>query len=91
MSEFAGIGKVIKRDPQAHVTDPRGVLETWSNGLTKLEYFAAVAMQGLLLKLGSIVTPSGEDTVTITPDFLGLASGAVEMADALIKELEKDK
>ena len=49
-----------------------------SNGLTKREYFAAMALQGLLAdrKLGSIQEH---------------AEYAVKLADALIEELSKTK
>ena len=48
-----------------------------SNGLTKREYFAAMALQGLL-SLGGVVYQSTEKS-------------AVEAADALIEELNKTK
>lgn len=44
-------------------------------GLTKREYFAAMAMQGLTAKYGLVKNPHE----------------AVELADALIKELNKEK
>jgi hypothetical protein len=48
-----------------------------SNGLTKREYFASMAMQGLL-GLGGVVYQS-------------TVKSAVEYADALIEELNKTK
>ena len=48
---------------------------TW--GLTKREYFAAMATQGLCTHSGDYHTPEN------------LASDAVMYADALLKELEK--
>ena len=50
--------------------------ESLSFGLTKREYFAAMAMQGFL-----------SQNEYITPE--GLAFAAIEQADALLKELEK--
>lgn len=51
-------------------------------GLTKREYFAAMAMQGIL---GGILADSEIHEVTWT----AIAKGAASMADALLKELEK--
>lgn len=53
--------------------------------MTKREAFAMAAMQGIL------ATPADdfEDDIEATPE--GLASFAVECADALIAELEKQK
>ena len=48
-------------------------------GLTKREYFAAMAMQGLL----------ASDTQLIAPD-VTIESISVQMADALIAELNKE-
>ena len=49
-----------------------------STGLTKREYFAAMAMQGLLTKFGN--------------DYeLQIAKDAIYWADALIEELNKTK
>ena len=47
------------------------------SGLTKREYFAAMAIQGLCTHSGDYHTPEN------------LASDAVMYADALLKELEK--
>ncbi|MCF8339745.1 MAG: hypothetical protein K9I82_02130 [Chitinophagaceae bacterium] len=47
------------------------------NGLTKREYFAAMAMQGLLANDSSLIT--------------GKVRDAVKAADALIEELNKTK
>ncbi len=51
-----------------------------SSGLTKREYFAAMAMQGFC----SFDPPSAPDKSAI------LAMCAIEMADALISELNKE-
>ena len=53
--------------------------EIKSIGMTKREYFAAMAMQGILA--------AHESGVTLY--YAGMALNAVECADALIKELEK--
>jgi len=49
-----------------------------SNGLTKREYFAAMALQGLCAKYGSAVYKESP-------------ANALLMADALLKELDRDK
>jgi len=56
------------------------------SGLTKREYFAAIAMQGL--------TSNPDWAKTMTPDDWGeytdrLTKGSVELADALLKALEE--
>lgn len=53
----------------------------WFSGLTKREYFAALAMQGAL-------AGEGEDS-GIFPDVQTLANFSVRCADALLAELEK--
>jgi len=50
-------------------------------GLTKREYFAAMAMQGLIQKWG---TAFGDGSVP-----KAIAMDAIQMADALLAELEK--
>lgn len=63
--------------------DAQGVL-FWSHGslgLTKREYFAAKAMQGIL----SIPPKFLEETWTVQE----IARGSVRWADALLAELEK--
>lgn len=47
------------------------------NGLTKREYFAGLAMQGL-----SVYASNGK------PDFTMIAKMSVELADELLKQLE---
>lgn len=61
-------------------SEARYVWET-HGGLTKREYFAAMAMQGMLA--------SGISERNSGP--VSLAMSAVEQADALIAELEKQK
>jgi hypothetical protein len=56
---------------------PDGGLDSPNTGLTKREYFAAMALQGLLA-LGGVVYQSP-------------VKSAVEYADALIEELNKTK
>ena len=56
-----------------------------SEGLTKREYFAAMAMQGLLAADGQL--SSHEDTELWTA--AEIADYAVEQADALLAELER--
>jgi len=56
---------------------PKTVWNRPQYGLTKREYFAAIALQGYL--------STGEDAT-----YDNYAEGAVNMADALIKALNKD-
>ncbi len=76
MNEFISMGRVIKKDPKAHPHDPKSIIEEHSNGLTKRELFAAMALQTLLQRWNI------EDTEP-------MCSKAVLIADYLIKELEK--
>ena len=57
---------------------PDGAIDLPNNGLTKREYFAAMAMQGLLAKYGSDYQVQN-------------AKEAIYWADALIEELNKTK
>ena len=52
----------------------------YSAGLTKREYFAAMAMQGILTT-----------THTYGHNYKAIAIDAVKFADALLKELDKPK
>lgn len=52
---------------------------SWHEGLTKREYFAAMAMQGIF----------AGNQYTVRTDFPERCQKAVEIADALIKELSK--
>lgn len=54
--------------------------ESLVNGLSKREYFAAMAMQGMI---------AGSQGLDISPQ--EFAQSSVELADALIVELNKDK
>lgn len=49
-----------------------------ASGLTKREYFAALALQGL----------AADSNITTTPEYI--SARAVRFADALIAELNKD-
>lgn len=57
-------------------------------GLTKREYFAAMALQAIVLKTPHkrVFVRSGEE---VTENELAAAAGAVAYADALIEELSK--
>jgi hypothetical protein len=55
--------------------------ECFHPGLTKREYFAAMALQGLLADIVNIKTKSSEKVTEM----------AVELADELIKELNKNE
>ena len=60
--------------------DALGVVPEEAWGLTKREYFAAMAMQGMLSHgFNNVITEAGE------------IAKAVRLADALLAELEKDK
>lgn len=54
---------------------PDGGIDSPQEGLTKREYFAAMAMQGML--------------ANTTTQYLTLPSYAVQMADALIEQLNQ--
>lgn len=56
-------------------------------GLTKREYFAAMAMQGMLANLNGAMMKGG--TKTLHPDHISEMS--VIHADAVLKELDKSK
>ena len=56
-------------------------------GLTKREYFAAQAMQGILAKKGV----SGNNTMVDADDITAAAKIAIWCADELIKKLEATK
>lgn len=53
-----------------------------NNGLTKREYFAAMAMQGIL---------SDRDNQGYTWNYGAMAADAVKMADELINQLNQPK
>ena len=55
----------------------------WEIGLTKREYFAGLAMQGLL----ATVKPASPETILEMPS--NIAGWAVKAADELLKSLEK--
>lgn len=57
----------------------------WHSGLTKREYFAAVAMQGLLSN-PNIKRPMRSDLPKEHEDF---ADTCIQYADELLKQLEK--
>jgi hypothetical protein len=62
------------------------------SGLTKREYFAGLAMQGLLASNGDvkyIVKTNDRDIFTLTAQTL--AKDAILLADVLLKELDNTK
>ena len=59
----------------------------YSAGLTKREYFAAMAMQGMLANLNGALMKGG--TKTLHPNHISEMS--VIHADAVLKELDKPK
>ncbi len=59
-------------------------------GLTKREYFAAMAMQGFLANPLALETAANDDVIKAA--FAGhIAAMSVECADALLVELERTK
>lgn len=70
---------IIEQATSRYATVPDTILECKSSGLTKREYFAAMAMQGYLASYGP-TEPANSQHV---------AEKAVECADALLTELEK--
>lgn len=54
-------------------------------GLTKREYFAGLAMQGLLAAGNGVTGENGDESTKSTD----IARGSVAYADALLAELEK--
>lgn len=80
--EFVYLGPVEKRDPKAHMTDPRGTIRSHSNGLSKREYFAIHILPELIAKFGKS-TQQG-DTVVLIPF-------AIQLADQLIAALKEEK
>lgn len=65
--------------------DEKNIIEL---GLNKRELFSAMAMQGLLRDdFAAFIANS----VTFTERIKDIAKASVEMADALLKELNKDK
>lgn len=66
-----------------------GVLnQTWSSGLTKREYFAAMAMQGMIAN-GRVMEPIFKSKNYNEIDRI-VAEAAVEFADKLIIQLNKE-
>lgn len=62
--------------------------KTWQNGLTKREYFAAMALQGILSNSG--IHAMAKNNLKSGDDILEMhCSMAVDHADALIEELNK--
>ena len=56
-------------------------------GLTKREYFAAMAMQGFIMKYKSIPGEGNEPK----PDYENIAGASVILADELLTALDKTK
>lgn len=64
----------------AFYADKYGIIDAPQEGLTKREYFAAMAMQGII---------TNKDGLDIKIE--RIAESSVDMADALIEELNKNK
>jgi hypothetical protein len=65
---------------KAAYNDPYFGLDASNEGLTKREYFAAIAMQGII---------TNKDGLDIKIEYI--VESAVDAADALIEELSKTK
>jgi hypothetical protein len=60
-------------------------------GLTKREYFAGLAMQGLLANSGGVIQANEmSGTGWCNGDAESMAQLCIESADALLKELDKE-
>ncbi len=66
--------------PLENITQSNQLQSEWCNGLTKREYAAIMAMQGIL----------AAQTNTGYRDPKDVAERAVKQADELLKQLEKD-
>lgn len=90
MNDFVNLGPVEKVNPDAHPADPRRMTKEHSNGLTKREYFAAMAMQALIgVSPNKVEFINDTQVVMVSVDYEAAAIGAKLYADALIKELAK--
>lgn len=67
--------------------DPAFPFQPGQYGLTKREYFAALAMQG---NNANVITSLGTLSESRHKQFQVIAQACVEMADALIAELNKE-
>lgn len=76
----------MKNGQQPAFPDPQSY-DKGVNGLTKREYFAAMAMQGLISKEGEVDHESRSDKYTSTYQEK-LIRKAVSYADELLKQLE---
>jgi hypothetical protein len=61
-----------------------------NKGLTKREYFAGLAMQGVMASL-TAMRVSGNSTLNFAGADEDVAREAVSIADALLKELDKTR
>ena len=68
------------KEPAFPLVETEAVRESVSLGLTKREYFAGLAMQGLISKTGFTTTYENKQK--------NLAQEAVKFADSLLSELE---
>ena len=80
--DFVCNGPTQTREAGAHPNDSRGWISAHANGITKRELFAAMAMMGYM---------SHPQNAGMDASFEVTASDAVGFADALIKQLNKEK
>ena len=73
--------KQLKKEYIDSMLDPNGSFTQYR--LTKREYFAGIAMQGLLANVNGAMTEGGSQT--FSPD--GISDLALKHADALLEKL----
>ena len=77
-------------DPAFQHINTEGLTGNWSFGLTKREYFAAMAMQGILSNSVLLKWLDGQaDNFLKIDTKIASANFAIQNADALIQEFNK--
>lgn len=79
----------MKNDPAFPEPIKQGCLVEPFPGLSKREYFAAAALQGFCAREGLGTSDEGPNKMTVHLDEISIV--AVNIADALIAELERTK
>ncbi len=77
---FVGIGQLQVRSKDSHPANQQ-YTQQWSNGLSKRELFAAMAMQAIIASGGSKITDQSYNNI--------LCGDSVRIADDLIFELSQ--
>jgi len=81
--------KQLGNEPVNHVDEIYFKEDCGKIGLTKREYFAAMAMQGLIVGIDHYDEDGEFESMETTP-FNHAANLSVKYADALLEELSKD-